>query len=89
VFSLSPIANQTSERAHIDYTLSREAHVRVRIFDVLGREIARLMDEVRPAENLTLTWDGKERTGRAPAGVYFVRFESGGESATTRLVLLK
>ena len=83
------IPNPSAGRARIECTLSREAHVRVRVFDVLGREIARLMDEVRPAGRAVTAWDGDGPTGTVPSGVYFVRFETGGSITTRRLVLLR
>jgi hypothetical protein len=73
--------NPTWRPVRVEYSLGREAHVRLRIFDVMGREMVRLMDEVRLAEDLTITWDGEGPVGRVPAGVYFVRLAVPGARA--------
>jgi hypothetical protein len=87
---LAPVMpNPTSGPAQIQYVLPRDAHLRVQIFDVMGREVALLTDAVHPAGSYETTWDGRGVAGPAAAGVYFVRFESGGLSTTRRLTLVR
>jgi hypothetical protein len=81
--------NPASGPVQIEYSLAREADVRVQVFDVMGCEIARLMDGVDRAGSHQVMWDGEGRAGRVSSGVYFVRFESAGKSTTRRLVLLR
>ena len=46
-------------------------------------------EKQRPAGVYRALWDGgQERGGRAPRGVYFCRFASGGVEATRKLILL-
>jgi hypothetical protein len=52
----------------------------------MGREVARPIDEARPAGRAEIVWRGG---GTAPAGVYFLRYEAEGISTTRRLVLLR
>jgi hypothetical protein len=53
----------------ISFRLSAISHVSLEIFDVLGRRIAVLVDEARPAGTHTARWDGSSM----PSGVYFYR----------------
>lgn len=56
----------------------------VRIFDVAGR-LVRTLDGAR-----TMTWDGRDATGRAvPGAVYLVRASAGPVSVTEKLVLVR
>jgi hypothetical protein len=81
--------NPTSGITHIEYVLAREASVRVSVYDVMGREIIRLTDDVRPSGRHQVTWNGFGRTGLVSSGVYFIHFESGGDHRAERLVVLR
>jgi len=72
----------------ISYTLERDAPVRLVVFNLAGREVARLVDGSQKAGNYSVTWTGTSRYGKlAPAGIYFVRLESGSNTATRKLVV--
>jgi hypothetical protein len=51
---LSP--NPMSRTTRIDYTLPQAGPVRIDVFDVQGRVVARLVDQPRPAGAHTVTW---------------------------------
>jgi beta-glucosidase len=59
--------------------------VTLRIYDLLGREAATLVNEEKPAGNYTVHWDASN----FPSGVYFAVLNSGTQRASTRMVLLK
>ncbi len=84
-----PSPNPTSGEAQIQYTLPLPAYVRIHVFDLQGRMIARLVDEMRPAGRQRTTWSGAGSGRNASAGLYFVRFEAGGRRITKRLVLVR
>jgi hypothetical protein len=69
----------------ITFDLPIPAHVSLRIFDVLGREVANLASERRTPGRHQLTWDA---SGVA-SGVYFYRFETGDFSRTRTLTVIK
>jgi hypothetical protein len=73
----------------IGFALPREAHVRLSILDLQGREVAVLADGVLPAGDHTATWDGHTGRGTAPAGLYFVRLLAEGRALSQRLVRLQ
>lgn len=62
----------------------------VALFDLSGRQIARLGSGPVVAGRLELSWDGRDQQGRLLAnGVYLVRAESAGARYVTRLMILR
>ncbi|MBK9097227.1 MAG: T9SS type A sorting domain-containing protein [bacterium] len=59
--------------------------VMLKIYDVLGREIATLVNEEKPAGEYEVEFDGSA----LPSGIYFYRLKAGAFSETRKMVLLK
>lgn len=60
-------------------------HVVLKVYDLLGREVATLVNETKQPGPYTVQWDAR---GMA-SGVYFCRLTSGGFVETKKLVLLR
>ncbi|MEK7727483.1 MAG: FlgD immunoglobulin-like domain containing protein [candidate division KSB1 bacterium] len=90
-YSLSPnYPNPFTSNTRFDYTLKREAHVRVSIFDLMGREVAVVDDRLLPAGYHRASWNGRDQQGRVlPSGVYFYRLKAGHVELTRKLVLVR
>ena len=74
----------------VGFTLPAAGPVRVTVVDVAGRIVATLLDRNLPVGRHVVKWEGLASHGRTtPSGVYFVRVESGGLSAATKIVLLR
>jgi hypothetical protein len=74
----------------IPFTLAREGHVTLHVYDVTGRAIATLVDGVRAAGSYTAAWDGRTNAGAtAASGVYFARLVADDIRQTRKLVLMK
>jgi uncharacterized Ntn-hydrolase superfamily protein len=78
----NPVRTSTSIR----YRLPEPGRVRLRIYDVRGREVATLLDAWQLAGIHAVQWDGQDR-GTVPGGVYFYRLDSGAFSSTRRMVI--
>ncbi len=60
----------------IGFSVPQEGYVTLRIYDVLGREVATLVDETKPEGNYRVEWDGLGAAGgRLGSGVYVYRLE--------------
>jgi glucose/arabinose dehydrogenase len=68
----------------ITYRIGRSDHVRIDVFDVLGRRVSALVDAPMPAGVHTVRLDGE---GLA-AGTYVCRLEAGGATAVQTIVSL-
>ncbi|OGF13299.1 MAG: hypothetical protein A2W00_00495 [Candidatus Eisenbacteria bacterium RBG_16_71_46] len=74
-FAIRSIApNPSRSDVHIDFALPRGGRARVGVFDVQGREVARIADRTFDAGIHRVTWS--RSAGRVRAGMYFVRVEA-------------
>ncbi|MGH7454330.1 MAG: hypothetical protein ACRENG_23445, partial [bacterium] len=63
-----------SSATEIRYGLKANGHAKIRIFDMLGREVAVLVDGIKPAGEHRVTWQPSKLT----AGIYFYSLEVNG-----------
>ncbi|HOT98535.1 MAG TPA: M4 family metallopeptidase [bacterium] len=75
----------------IRYTLPRSGRIHLAIYDLQGRLVRTLADEVQSAGQHSLNWSGNSADGQAlPSGVYFCRMEAeGGFRASQKMVMVK
>ncbi len=69
--------NPFNPSTNIHYGLPRAAHVSVRIYNLLGQEVAQLKDEIENAGTHEVVWLGRNTAGTSVAsGVYFYQLEA-------------
>ncbi|MBM3324836.1 MAG: T9SS type A sorting domain-containing protein, partial [Calditrichaeota bacterium] len=86
VYALHPNwPNPFNPRTTIPYDVAQAGQVRLMIFNVLGQEVARLVDGHQLAGSHTISWDATN----SPSGIYLCRMEASGFAQTRKLVLLK
>ncbi len=74
----------------IFYDISKESNVKVTVFDLLGRKIVTLVDQIEPPGSRSINWDGRDYTGNlVNAGVYIYQIEADAFIQTKKMVLLK
>lgn len=69
----------------IGFALPEDAHVALIIYDLLGRQVAALLDENRQAGTHQVVFEAEQ----LPSGVYFYRIESKSFTKVRKLTLLK
>ncbi|MCU0412371.1 MAG: T9SS type A sorting domain-containing protein, partial [Bacteroidetes bacterium] len=69
----------------VRYQVPGVSMVDLRVFDLLGREVAVLVNGVRNAGTYDVSFDASS----LPSGVYFARITAGMFTATKRMVLTK
>jgi hypothetical protein len=77
--------NPFNSQTRIDYTVGSPQSAVLKIFDLLGREIATIVNERVEAGRHSATWDAIG----VPSGVYFYTLHVGGYVETRRLVLVR
>ncbi|MFA7418297.1 MAG: right-handed parallel beta-helix repeat-containing protein [Melioribacteraceae bacterium] len=87
--------NPFNPETTIEYTIPANVkgetiYVTLKVFDVLGREVATLVDEFKQAGSYKVTFNVETRHGVSlPSGVYFYKLQSGSYSETKKLILMK
>jgi hypothetical protein len=71
--------------SNFEFRILKSSDVSLIIYDLLGRQVASLVDEELSPGNYTRQWDA---TGQ-PSGVYFYRLLAGHFSETGKVLLLK
>ena len=85
-FALSPnYPNPFNPETTIPFLLPQQGHVRLSVYDVLGREVAVLVDGVRTAGRHQAHFDAS----RLASGVYFYHLAADGFRQTRTMVLLR
>jgi hypothetical protein len=70
--------------------LPHSAATTLKIYNLMGQEVATLIDEVMPAGTHVRFWDGRNEAGReAATGVYLYRLQADEFVATRKMLLLK
>jgi|GEM_PF-2182756 len=74
----------------IRFDLPQESHVTLELFDLLGRNVATLLDDNRVPGSYNLCWNGRDMNGRELAsGIYFIALHAGDFYQLRKMVLVK
>jgi hypothetical protein len=69
----------------IDFSLPEASHAILAVYNVLGQEVARLVDDSFPAGQYRVTFDARD----FPSGVYSYRLEAGSVTQVRSMLLVK
>lgn len=85
-FSLSQnYPNPFNPATEIRYAIPKDTHVTLKVYNVVGAEVATLVQDHQAAGVYTVRWDARDMSN----GVYFCRLRAGEFSKTLKMVLLK
>ena len=74
----------------ISFSVPKEEYVVLVIYDMLGKEVNRLVDGETSAGTYRVTWNGDANYGsKVSSGVYFYRLQAGSFSAVKKMLMLK
>ena len=77
--------NPFNPQTTIEYTIARRTGVKLTVYNILGQEIAVLVNEVLNQGVYSQLWDASNLT----TGLYFYTLEAGGGKTTKKLLFLK
>ncbi len=82
--------NPFNPETHIDFDLLAGTDVRLTVYDLLGREVATLLDRRLNAGHHSVTWAGHDQYGHSVAsGVYFYRLRTESGAFARKMMLMK
>jgi hypothetical protein len=77
--------NPCNPTTMIRYSLPHRCHVTVRVYDILGKEVATLVEGIQPAGQHDVKWD----VTNVPSGIYVYSLEAGSLHRTQKLIVAK
>lgn len=70
---------------HLEFGISNLGFVSLKVFDILGKEVKTLVNEIKPAGIYKVQFDGSN----LPSGVYFYKIEAGDFLSIKKMMLIK
>ena len=82
--------NPFNPSTRVMFSLTTAGSATIDVLDLQGRVVRRLHQGHLPAGSSSLVWDGRDNGGRpAASGAYLARLQSGGVTATHKMLLTK
>jgi hypothetical protein len=83
-------ASSNHAGTQIVYQLRQRAHVKLAIYDLLGREVRILISQEQDAGSYEVRWNGRDANGRlVPSAVYLYAIEAGEFKGSKKLLLVR
>ncbi|MBT3234114.1 MAG: T9SS type A sorting domain-containing protein, partial [Calditrichaeota bacterium] len=82
--------NPFNSMTKIQFGLPEATHVKIRIFDIMGREVITLVDTDMKAGYYTNVWQGRNKGNvTISSGMYFYQIQAGNYIKTRKMILVK
>ncbi len=81
--------NPFNPSTEIRYSLEKAGQVTLRVYDVVGREVATLVNTYQTAGSYTASFNTREIGSQMASGVYFYRLDTGSFVSIKKMILLK
>ena len=90
-FALHPaFPNPFNPSTTIQFDLPQATDIRIVVYDLLGREVTRLVNDRLEAGNHQVNWNGKAASGlEVPTGIYIARLVTPESTKSIKMVLLR
>ncbi|MCC6864629.1 MAG: T9SS type A sorting domain-containing protein [Ignavibacteria bacterium] len=77
--------NPFNPTTKIEYNLKKTGFVSLKVYDILGREVANLINDIQTAGVKSIEFDGTN----LPSGIYIYKLKAGDFSDTKKMILVK
>ena len=77
--------NPFNPSTQIKFSVIKNERVSLKVYDILGKEVATLVNDIKPAGNYSVTFDAKNLA----SGVYVYQIKAGNFIKSNKMVLLK
>ena len=84
-YAISNYPNPFNPSTNIQYSIKEAVFVTLKVYDILGREIATLVNEEKPVGVYTINFNGSGLS----SGIYCYRFQAGSFIQTKKMILTK
>ena len=69
----------------IEYALPNDMKVTIKVYDMIGREVSVLVNEIKKAGYYSVEWNGNQLS----SGVYFYKMQAGDFNAVKKMLMIK
>lgn len=74
----------------IQYQVPQSGMVRLKAYNLLGQEVRSLVGEFKTAGNHEISWNGRDESSRkVSSGVYIVQLQSGNQTASAKMIVVR
>ena len=77
--------NPFNPSTQIQFSVAHAGFVSLKVYDMLGREVATLISRDLSPQSYSVTWNAAD----LPSGVYFYKLDAEGNSVTKKMILMK
>ena len=77
--------NPFNPNTTIKFDIPRQSYTKLIIYDILGREVTKLIDEKLDAGSYDITWDAASYA----SGTYIYKIEAGDYTSVKKMILVK
>ncbi|MBI5021839.1 MAG: T9SS type A sorting domain-containing protein [Ignavibacteriales bacterium] len=77
--------NPFNPQTKISFSVPKESFITLKVYDVLGREVATLVQDKKQQGEYTVTWSANN----VPSGVYFYKLSAGDFIQTKKMILMR
>jgi hypothetical protein len=86
-YAVANYPNPFNPTTTINYQVPESGHVTLKVYDIMGKEIATLVDGVKNRGNYNINFSMEQY--RLASGIYFCRLSAGKNMLTTKMILSK
>ena len=87
---VSNYPNPFNPDTNIAYSIKEACKITLEVYNIKGQLVKTLIDEVKEAGDYSISWNGKDNTGKITAsGVYVYKMNAGKYSSTKKMILMK
>lgn len=77
--------NPFNPSTRLNYAVAKDGLVTLKVYNVMGEEVATLVNSVKPVGNYTIEWNASQLT----SGIYFYTLTADNVSLTKKMILMK
>ncbi len=87
---LNNYPNPFNPKTNIAFSIKEAGYTTLEVYNMKGQLMKTLVNEVKENGNYTVTWNGKDNSGKnVSSGVYFYKMETGKYVSTKKMILMK
>lgn len=82
--------NPFNPSTNIEYEVQAQAHIIIKVYDMLGRAIRTLVDSEQSPGSYSIPWNGKTSDGlTVPTGTYFYQLQAGDFTSAKKMLMIR